>query len=253
MSDAPKISIITACLNCESTITACLRSVARQTYSNVEHIVIDGGSTDLTLEVIAIEGAHIARLTSEKDAGIYDAMNKGLALATGEIIAFLNADDFYCDTNLLKRIAKCMQRDSLDVLFGDVEYFNINRPDITVRRYNSGNFSPYKLDQGLMPAHPSLFVRRTLFEKCGFFNINYKIAGDFDFIVRLFAQEDLRFHYLPEVIVRMKLGGLSTSGLKATILLNREIIHACRANGISTGWGTVLKRYPLKILEFLRL
>lgn len=253
MTKLPKISIITVCLNSASTISDCLRSVANQTYVNVEHIIIDGGSTDSTIAIVESDGAHAARVITEKDEGIYDAMNKGLAFATGEIIAFLNADDFYCDVNLLERIERLMNQNSLDVVYGDVEYFNADRPDLAVRRYNSGNFSPSKLSQGFMPAHPALFIRQVLYSKCGQFNSRYRIAGDFEFVLRLFSQKNLTFQYIPEVFVRMKLGGISTSGLKATLLLNREIIQACRANGISTSWYKILKRYPIKILEFLRL
>lgn len=247
-----KISVITVCYNSAETIGHTLRSVREQTYDNIEHIIIDGGSKDKTLEVIATEGPHVAKLVSERDNGIYDAMNKGIQLATGDVVAFLNADDFYKDPEVLAQVAKVMQAEQLDALYGDVEFFRPGKQDAVARRYNSGRFTAGRLGWGWMPAHPALFVRRALFERCGMFRTDYRIAGDFEFIARVFKHPELRHRHLPKSLVCMQMGGISTSGWRATLQLNREMMRACRANAIPTNWLKMLVRYPLKALEFFR-
>lgn len=247
-----KISVITVCYNSALTIGHTLRSVREQKYANIEHIIVDGGSKDTTLAIVATEGRHVARLVSEKDNGIYDAMNKGIQMATGDVVAFLNADDFYKDSEVLARVAMVMQVEQLDALYGDVEFFRHGNQDAVARRYNSGRFTVRRLGWGWMPAHPALFVRRTLFERYGNFRTDYRIAGDFEFIARVFRHPELRHRHLPESLVRMQMGGFSTSGWRATLLLNREMMRACRANAIPTNWLKMLVRYPLKALEFFR-
>ena len=247
-----RISIITVCYNSAKTIGDALRSVREQTYGEIEHIVVDGGSKDNTLEVVAAEGRHVARLVSERDNGIYDAMNKGIQLATGDVVAFLNADDFYKDAGVLARVARVMRAERLDALYGDVEFFRPGQQDSVARRYNSGRFTADRLGWGWMPAHPALFVRRTLFDRYGAFRTDYRIAGDFEFVARVFKHVDLRHRHLPEVLVRMQMGGISTSGWRATLQLNREMMRACRANAIPTNWPKMLLRYPFKALEFFR-
>lgn len=246
------ISVITVCYNSEKTIGDTLRSVREQTYKNIEHIIIDGGSTDCTLDVVAAEGVHVAKLISEKDNGIYDAMNKGIKFATGDVVAFLNADDFYKESNVLAQIAFVMQSEQLDALYGDVEFFRAGQQDIVVRRYNSRQFTAGRLGWGWMPAHPALFVRRDLFERYGTFRTDYRIAGDFEFVARIFKQSELRHRHLPESLVRMQMGGVSTSGWRATLQLNREMMRACQSNNIPTNWFKLLLRYPLKVLELFR-
>jgi len=247
-----KISVITVCYNSANTIGHTLRSVHEQTHGDVEHIIVDGGSKDNTLTVVASEGPHVAKLVSEKDNGIYDAMNKGVRLATGDVVAFLNADDFYKDANVLGRVAQVMQAEGLDALYGDVDFFRPGQQDTVARRYNSGWFTAGRLGWGWMPAHPALFVRRALFERYGVFRTDYCIAGDFEFIARVFKHPKLRHRHLPESLVRMQMGGVSTSGWRATLQLNREMMRACRENAIPTNWVKMLLRYPVKALEFFR-
>jgi len=247
-----KISVITVCYNSAKTIGHTLQSVREQTHGDIEHIIVDGGSKDNTLEVVKAEGPHVAKLVSEKDNGIYDAMNKGIQMATGDIVAFLNADDFYKDADVLARVAQVMQAERLDALYGDVEFFRLGQRDTVARRYNSGRFTAGRLGWGWMPAHPALFVRRDLFERYGAFRTDYRIAGDFEFVARIFQHADLRHRHLPEVLVRMQMGGISTSGWRATLQLNREMMRACRANAIPTNWLKILLRYPFKALEFFR-
>ena len=247
-----KISVITVCFNSGSTIARTLWSVGDQLDVDFEHIIIDGDSKDQTLDVIASEGAHVAKVISEKDKGIYDAMNNGIRVSCGDVIAFLNADDFYKDANVLSQVARVMQEEELDALYGDVEFFRPGQKDAVARRYNSGRFTPGKLGWGWMPAHPALFVRRALFERYGTFRTDYRIAGDFEFIARVFKHPELRHRHLPKSLVCMQMGGISTSGWRATLQLNREMMRACRANAIQTNWLKILVRYPLKALEFFR-
>lgn len=245
-----KLSIVTVCYNSAKTIGRTLRSVREQTYGEIEHIVIDGGSTDNTLDIVTAEGAHVVKLVSEADDGIYDAMNKGLKIATGDVIAFLNADDFYKNSSVLAHVVRVMQTEQLDALYGDVEFFRPDRETVVARRYNSGRFKANRLGWGWMPAHPALFVRKALFERYGTFCTDYRIAGDFEFIARVFKHQELRHRHLSESLVCMQMGGVSTSGWRATLLLNREMMRACRANGITTNWMKMLSRYGFKLREF---
>lgn len=246
-----KFSIITVVYNNEDTIIDTLRSVAAQTYPDIEHIVIDGASTDSTLARITEHGQHVAQLLSEPDHGIYDAMNKGVALATGDIICFLNADDFYAHDGILTTVATEMRSKELDIFYGDVAYYHPKNPGRTVRCYSSRHFTPEKLAYGWMPAHPAFFVRKELFAMLGNFKTNYRIAGDFEFIARLFTKLTPHYSYRPEVMVQMRTGGISTAGWRSTLLLNQEIVRACRENGIQTNVFKLLARYPHKVLELI--
>lgn len=246
-----KITIITVCYNSAATIAGTLDSVAGQSWPEIEHIVIDGASTDSTSYVVKSRGKRVTRFISEPDKGIYDAMNKGVALATGDILAFLNADDIYIHTEVLAEVAKKFENSDIEGLFGDVIFFDPKNPDKIIRRYNSGRFSPEKLAWGWMPSHPALFLRREVYQKVGPFRTDYRIAGDFEFIIRAFGSGKLRYEYVPEVWVKMRAGGISTGGWRNTMLLNWEVLRACRENGIKTNIFKILSKYPAKMLEFL--
>jgi glycosyltransferase involved in cell wall biosynthesis len=247
-----KISIITVAFNAAKTIESTLLSVAQQTFPDVEHVVIDGGSSDGTQAVVSSHGDRISRFLSEPDRGIYDAMNKGIALATGDVIGFLNADDVYADSDVLARVATNMECHHLDALYGDVAFFRTGSPERTIRRYSSAHFHPNRIAWGWMPAHPALFVRRDIFQKAGLFRTDYRIAGDFEFVARTFGKQPLRYRHLPEVLVRMRMGGVSTGGWRNTMLLNKEVLRACRENGIPTNMLKILSKYSSKLLEFFR-
>lgn len=254
MSQTPlSFSVITVCFNSAQTLGRALESVAQQDWPYIEHIVIDGGSEDGTAKVLAENRTRLAHVVSEPDRGIYDAMNKGLDLATGDVICFLNADDYYDSTHVLSKVAVTMQLEPLDAVLGDVGFFrkeNINR---LVRHYRSGRFTPKRLAWGWMPAHPALFMRKEVFKRTGHFKIDYQIAADYEYVVRAFCgQKPLRYKHLPEVFVRMQMGGVSTKGIGATIRLNQEIIRACRENGVATNYLKILVKYPLKLLEFFQ-
>jgi len=242
-----KISIITVAYNAEHTIADTIKSVAEQVYPNIEHLIIDGASTDATVEVIKKYEHHIQAWISEPDQGIYDAMNKGIAVATGDVIGILNADDIYADPDVLSRVAELFENKDMDACFADLDF--INSQEKVVRRYSSSRFKPERLAYGWMPAHPTLYVRKSLFSKVGLFRIDYKIAADYEWIIRVFATHKASWCYVPEVWVHMRLGGVSTQGLKSWWVLNCEIVRACRENGIRTNIWKVLMKLPFKLLE----
>ncbi len=246
-----KISVITVCYNSARSLELSLQSVAEQDWSAVEHIVIDGASTDGTKEILERFRSRLAYLVSEPDNGIYDAMNKGLMYATGDIVCFLNADDQYACANVLSKVASQMEDHNLDALMGDVSFFHKRNSQRIVRRYRSERFRPSRLAWGWMPAHPALFLRKEVVRRVGLFKTDYRIAGDFEFIVRAFHGHALRYRHFPEVLVNMQTGGLSTSGLRAKIRLNQEVLRACRENGLQTNMLKILSKYPAKILEML--
>jgi glycosyltransferase involved in cell wall biosynthesis len=246
-----KVTIITAAYNAAKTIDETLNSVARQSHPNVEHIIVNGASTDGTLSIIEQYRDKLAAVVSGPDHGVYDAMNKGLALASGEVVGFLNADDVYASNDVLSRVVSIMEREGLDALFGDVEFFSPKDPTRTVRRYRSARFSPDQIALGWMPAHPALFLRRRVYERYGHFRTDYRIAGDFEYCARIFHSKTLVYRSLPETLVRMRTGGISTSGWRNTVLLNREVLRACRENGIDTNILKIFSKYPAKLMEFL--
>lgn len=248
-----KVSVVTVCYNSAGTIARTLRSVLDQTYPDIEHIVVDGASTDNTLEIVSTTPNRIATMLSEPDRGIYDAMNKGIACASGDILCFLNADDVYSGPRVIETVVREMASHRLAALFGDVAFFRADAPKKIVRRYSSRMFTPERIASGWMPAHPALFMRHAIYADLGGFRTHYRIAGDFEFVARAFGSGALRYRHLPEVLVLMQAGGVSTAGLRSKLLLNREVLQACRENGIRTNLFRILSKYPAKLLElFLR-
>ena len=247
-----RVTVITACYNRAATIGGTIESVASQSHGDIEHIVVDGGSTDGTLEVIERHRASIDQLLPGPDRGIYDALNKGIAAATGSVIGVLHSDDFYAGKDVVRRVAEEMARRELDLLYGDVAYVHPRDLGRVVRVFSSRRFRPERIAWGWVPAHPALFVARRLFERFGPFNTDYRIAGDFEFMARIFARGEPRYAYVPEVLVTMRTGGISTQGWRSTLLGNREILRACRENGIRTNVLKILSKYPAKMLEFVR-
>ena len=248
-----KISVITVSYNSARTLERTLQSVADQDWSNVEHIVIDGGSSDGSAEILNTFRTQLTHMVSEPDSGIYDAMNKGLACANGEIICFLNADDHYASSNVLSKVAMKMQVRNLDALTGDVGFFHEKYPRKLIRRYRSAGFSPKQLAWGWMPAHPALFLHKKVVLRVGEFRTDYRIAGDFEYILRAFHGHNLCYEHVPEVLVHMQTGGASTSGWRSKVLLNQEVLRACRENGIQTNMLKILSKYPAKLMEIMRL
>jgi len=249
MSTNPLVTVITVCYNSADCIERALKSVVTQDWPRVEHIVIDGGSIDGTLAILERYKNHLSYVGSEPDKGIYDAMNKGLDRATGEIVCFLNADDQYASSDVLSRVAKQMHAHQLDAVLGDVAFFHSKDPTRMVRRYRSDRFTPDRLAWGWMPAHPALFLNKSVVQRVGRFKEDYRIAGDFDYIARAFYGHNLHYLHLPEVLVHMQTGGASTAGWRSKVLLNKEVIRSCQENGISTNLFKILSKYPMKFLE----
>lgn len=240
------ISVITVSYNSAATIRDTLRSVAEQDYDHVEHIVVDGGSTDETMAIVDSGLRSGGRAISEPDKGLYDAMNKGVAMATGDVIGFLNSDDVYRDPFVVSAIADAFADPLVDAVYGDLVYFSNDRPTQDVRRYSSSAFNPARLQGGWMPAHPTLYVRSSTFAKAGPFRTDYRIASDFEFCVRLFSLPGLRSKYLPQIMVRMRMGGLSTQGFRSKVIIASEILRALRENGLSPSWTGMVGRYIRK-------
>ena len=247
-----KVTIITVCFNTADTIEDTVKSIISQDYKNIEHIIVDGGSTDETLDIINRCADNTVKVISEPDNGIYDAMNKGVKLAIGDIIGFLNSDDVYSHNRVLSDVVYSMERNNLDSVFGDIAYVHPNNPNRIIRYYSSKDFKPSKLTIGCMPAHPTLFFKKYVYKKYGLFKIDYQIAGDFEYVARVFTKGAIRFAYIPKVMVKMKIGGASTKSLKSNWILNREILRACRENGISTNIFKLFSKYPEKILGLIK-
>ena len=246
-----KVSLITACYNSARTIAGSLKSVASQTYPLIEHVVVDGGSSDGTLDVVREHGTRVAKVIHGPDRGIYDALNKGVAGSSGDIVGFLHSDDVYAGPGVIEEVVQRMSAQSLDALYGDVAFVRGDNLDRIVRVYSSRHFRPSRLGWGWMPAHPALFLSSKLFRQYGLFKIDYAIAGDFEFVARIFAKPTFGYVYVPKVLVKMRMGGSSTKGLKSTLILNREVLRACRENGIPSNYLKILSKYPAKALEFL--
>lgn len=247
-----KISIITVCYNTSAYIRDCIDSVLNQDHPSVEYIIIDGGSTDGTQEIVASYGQRIDHFVSEKDQGLYDAMNKGLALCTGEIVGMLNADDIYAHSQVLSKVAHSFRQYGKDTLYGDLVYVPEDDPNKIVRYYPGKGFHPHQMSRGMMPPHPTYFVKRSLYEAHGNFDLQYSICADFDLMVRLFLLHQSSYHYLPELMVKMRTGGSSTQGLKSTFTINREMRYSLRSHGISTGWIRIYSKYFQKVFQLFR-
>ena len=246
----PLISVIVPVLNMARTITRTLDSLVAQKYPNVEIIVIDGQSNDGTEERIQPFSNQLAQLVSEPDAGLYDAVNKGLALATGDIIGILNGDDYYTHPRVLDLYADKFEDQGTGIVFGDLEFFPPSNPEKTIRTYSSDKFTKEKLRFGWMPPHPTTFIRRSVYDAVGEYRTDYRISSDFEFLIRALWSHSVQFDRIDSVVVRMQYGGLSTKGVVATYHLNKEIIRACRSNGLKTGWPTIMLKFPVKLLEF---
>lgn len=227
-----KISIITVCYNSAACIADCLRSVDAQDWSNVEHLIIDGGSSDGTLQVIKGHERSWRRVVSEPDKGIYDAMNKGIGLSTGTVIGFINADDFYASADVLRKVAEVLADPSLDACHGDLCYVNPEQTGSIVRYWRSSEFRPGLFLRGWCPAHPTFYVRRNVYERFGVFDLHYKIAADVELMMRFMEVHSIKTRYIPEVLVKMRIGGMSNRSWSNVLTQNREILCALKRHGL---------------------
>lgn len=247
-----KISLITVVWNNEATIKDAIDSVLNQTHKDIEYIIIDGASTDGTIDIVKSYGDKITKFASEPDKGLYDAMNKGIALCTGDVVGILNSDDFYMDEFVIAKVVKEFEDKKCDSVYADLVFVKPENLDKTVRYYDSSHFTPSKFAYGWMPAHPTFFVKREMYEKYGVFRTDLKIGADFDILARFLYTHKISYSYMKEVFVKMRVGGVSTGGVKATWLIVQEQLQVCKDNGIDTNMFKILSKYPKKIWELFK-
>tara|TARA_B110000977_G_scaffold57525_1_gene78142 strand:+ start:2757 stop:3518 length:762 start_codon:yes stop_codon:yes gene_type:complete len=224
-----KVSIVTISFNAESTIESTLKSVASQLYDNIEHIIVDGGSEDSTLE-ICNSFSHISKLISEPDKGVYDAFNKGLKLATGDVVGFLNADDVFYNENSVQEIVEAFLSNKTDIVYGNLDY--INELGTVIRNWISMPYKPGLAKKAFMPAHPTFYCRKEIYERLGGYDNSFKIAGDFELCLRFLEKNKVPSFYINKKLVKMLVGGISNSGLKSKLIIHNEQLRAYKANKI---------------------
>ena len=245
-----KISIITSVYNNKETIVEAIESVLSQTYDNIEYIVVDGASTDGTVDVIKKYEGQIATFVSEPDKGIYDGLNKGVALATGDVVGFLHSDDLFEDEHVVAKIAEAFKIDDLDSIYGDLTYVRKDDTSKVVRYWKSGTYGLKKLKNGWMPPHPTFYVKREVYEKFGAFDTSFKISADYDSILRFLGREGITTRYIPEVLVKMRVGGESNKSLKNLLQKSREDLRAMKNNGVGN-MGSLFFKNASKVKQFL--
>ena len=246
-----KVSIITCTYNSEKTILDTINSVLSQKYKNIEYLIIDGKSTDSTIDIIRLNQFNFSgrlRFISEPDNGIYDAMNKGILNSTGDIIGFLNSDDYFTSDDVIGSMIDNFE-EGIDAVYGDVHFIKNGNKEKCVRYYSSAIFRPMMLKYGLMPAHPTFYARKNVYLKDGLFSLDYKIAADYDMMVRLFYKYNIKARYIKMDFVTMRVGGISTKNLYSRFLTTKEDLKACRNYGLKTNLFFISFKYLKKIFE----
>lgn len=243
-------SVITATWNSSSTLVPCIESVNKQTWLDVEHVFVDGASTDNTLSLIRAHSCRPHRCVSERDRGIYDALNKGIALAGGDVIGFLHSDDTLADSAVLARIAHAFEDPTVDAVYGDLDYVDRADRSKVIRRWRSQPFKPSLLKDGWMPAHPTLYVRAEVYRRIGHFDVNYRISADYLSVLQMFSQPSFKAAYLDSVLVKMCTGGISNRSIKTIARKSAEDLKALRRTGVG-GIDTLIRKNLSKITQFL--
>jgi len=245
-----KISLITVVYNRVTTIERTILSVLEQSYPDIEYIVVDGASTDGTLDVVRQYEKRISKVISEKDTGVYDAINKGIRAATGTIVGILHADDRFAHKNVLSQIAATLRNEpEADCLFGDVGFVRTSGPEKIIRYFSSSIFHPNRFKLGIMPAHPTFYCYKKYFDQYGLYRTDLEISADFDLLLRFLYKHQLRYVYLPKILVVMNMGGKSTRGVGSTLKINRENRKILREHGIRSSFVHLYSRYFIKIRE----
>ena len=245
-----KISIITATYNSADTVKDTLTSIQRQDHPDIEHLIVDGGSTDSTLEIVS-SFPHVAKAISEKDKGIYDAMNKGVALATGEVIGILNSDDIYTKTTVLSTVAEAFRDPQVMTCYADLQYVQADNLDRTIRTWKSGPFKRRNFYNGWMPPHPTFFVRKEIYDQVGLFNVNLRSAADYEIMLRILLKHGINSHYIPQVIVKMRAGGMSNASFGNRLRANKEDRLAWKLNDLRPHFFTLYMKPIRKITQFI--
>lgn len=247
------ISIITATFNSAKTLKDTIQSVLRQTNKDFEYLIIDGGSTDETIDIVkSYESEFSGRLkwVSEKDQGIYDAMNKGIKMASGDVVGILNSDDYFTSDDILQTVDNAFKSHEIGAIYGDIHFIRDGNPQKCVRYYSSRMFRPFWLRFGFMPAHPSFYCKREVFEKAGLYSLDYKIGADYEMMVRLFKRHKIKSLYVNKDFVTMRTGGASNNNVRRRLTLIEEDVKACRVNGIYTNRFFIMLKFLYKIFEF---
>lgn len=245
-----KISIITASYNSSSTIKDTLESIRKQSYPDIEHLLIDGLSKDNTLQIVKMY-PHISQCISEKDKGIYDAMNKGIGLSTGDVIGILNSDDFYANNQIIDKVARVFKETGCDALYGDIQYVDAENSDKIIRYWKSGDYQPGAFKWGWMPPHPTFFVRRELYQQFGNFNLHMKTAADYELMLRFIHKHGAKLAYIPEVLVKMRTGGASNSSWASRLKANQDDKQAWEINGLNPYWFTLYLKPLRKLTQYI--
>jgi len=251
MQTSPTISVITVTFNSRETIADTIESVATQTHPRIEHIVVDGASTDGTLEVLEGFGDKLSKVVSEPDEGIYAAMNKGLSLATGDVIGTLNSDDVYVDENVLALVAEVFRDDAVDVCYGDVFYVDKGDLNRIVRHWKSEPYRAGLFERGWMPPHPTFFIRRSVIGRVGPFEPSYRVAADFDFMLGALHVQRLRSIYLPRELVTMRVGGWTNNSIRNVLRGNIEAYRSCRRNGLGVSPLFIARKILGKLPQYI--
>ncbi len=248
-----KVSIVTITYNSEKTLKDTIESVVGQTYRDIEYIIVDGNSTDKTIEIVNSYGDKISKFISEKDNGIYDAMNKGLRLATGDIVGILNSDDVYFDKYVIENVVKRFEEKLVDSVYGDLYYVEENDLSKVVRYWKSSDFKEGSFAKGWHPPHPTFFVKREVYEKYGLFDLEMKVSADFELMLRFLEKHRISTTYLPKVLVRMRTGGESNRSIKNIIAGNKSILSAFDKNRIKVNkLMYVFYRFVPKIIQMIK-
>lgn len=251
MSAPLRISIVTVSFNSAATIADSLESVASQRYPHVEHIVVDGASSDGTQAVVRQHAGRVAQFVSEPDRGVYDAMNKGIAMATGDIVAFLNSDDVYAHADVLTRVAETMADPLLDACYANLVYVDDLADGRVVRDWQSVDHRPGLCLTGWMPAHPTFFARRAVYQRCGGFDLEFRLQADYEMMLRLFEKHHIVSRHVPELWVRMRTGGMSNSSWRNVARGNLEAYRACRKNGFGVTPFFIVRKIASRLPQFV--
>jgi glycosyltransferase involved in cell wall biosynthesis len=247
-----KISIVTVVYNNEKTIVDAIESVLSQRYENIEYIIIDGNSTDRTLDIIKKYGKRINKVVSEPDKGIYDAMNKGINLATGEIIGLLNSDDLYADNGVIKNVVEQFEKNKgLDIVYGNLVYVKAENTNNIVRNWKASDYHPRYFENGNVPPHPTVFLKSKVYKEAGLFKTHYKLAADYEFLLRIFKNHSFQSRYVDQLMVRMRMGGATNKSWKNILNGNREIIAAWRDNNLPVPKLLMFHRIIKRLIQFI--
>ncbi|MEI6267760.1 MAG: glycosyltransferase family 2 protein [Methylococcaceae bacterium] len=245
-----KISIITSVYNNQETIAEAMDSALSQTYADIEYIIIDGGSTDNTVNIIKSYQNRLAVFISEPDNGIYDGLNKGINLATGDVIGFLHSDDLYENNTVIEKVAKAFIENEIDSVYGNLTYVNKSDPTKVIRYWKSGDFTLKKLSCGWMPPHPTFFVKRAIYQQHGQFDTRFKIAADYDLMLRFLGKYKISTYYIPSVLIKMRAGGESNKSLKNAIRKSKEDLQAMKNNNMGGMVSLIIKNLS-KLQQFV--